>query len=100
MADLNPPFVGLSEHPQASASIRRIKAWGGLLGFVLVSAYSYLAGIPVADALLRGVIAGIAAQTLAWIAAIVLWQHLLDAEARAAVKRLVANREREQGRDG
>ena len=39
-------------------------------------------GIP--DALLRGVIAGVAGQMLAWIAAIVLWQHLLDGEAKSA----------------
>jgi uncharacterized membrane protein YccC len=100
MADVNPPFVGLSEHPQAAASIRQIKAWGGLAGFVLVAGYSYLAGMQAPDALLRGIIAGIAGQTLAWIGAIVFWQHMLDAEARAAVKRLVAHREQEQGRDG
>lgn len=100
MSDLNPPFVGLSEHPRAAASIRRIKAWGGLAGFALVTGYSYLGGMQAPDALLRGVIAGVAAQTLAWIGAIVFWQHMLDAEARAAVNRLVASRERAQGRDG
>lgn len=99
MADVNPPFVGLSEHPQAAASIRQIKAWGGLAGFLLVAGYSYMAGMQAPDALLRGVIAGVLAQTLAWIGAIVFWQHMLDGEARAAVKRLAANRERERGRD-
>ncbi len=46
------------------------------------------------DALLRGVIAGIAGQMLAWIAAIVLWQHLLDGEAKSAVEQAKENRNR------
>jgi uncharacterized membrane protein YccC len=84
--DLKPPLVALSDHPRAAASIRQIKAWGGLLGFAVVAGFSYLGGMGVADALLRGVIAGVAGQMLAWIAAIVLWQHLLDGEAKNAVR--------------
>jgi hypothetical protein len=95
MADQPPQLVGLAEHPRAAESIRQIKAWGGLIGFGGVTAYSYMGGMPVPDALLRGVIAGVAAQMLAWIAAIVLWQHLLDGEASAAVRqrRELARRE-------
>jgi hypothetical protein len=87
MADRTPKLVGLSEHPRAADSIRQIKAWGGLIGFGGVAAYSYMSGMPVPDALLHGVIAGVAAQMLAWVAAIVLWQHLLDGEAGAAIRR-------------
>lgn len=86
MADRTPNLVGLSEHPRAADSIRQIKAWGGLIGFGAVTAYSYTSGMPIPDALLRGVIAGVIAQMLAWIAAIVLWQHLLDGEASAAMR--------------
>jgi uncharacterized membrane protein YccC len=86
MADTNPPLVGLTDHPRAARSIRQIKAWGGLIGFVGVVAYSTTSGMPLPDALLRGVIAGVAAQMLAWVAAVVLWHHLLDGEASAAVK--------------
>jgi hypothetical protein len=95
MADQTPNLVALSDHPRAAGSIRQIKAWGGLIGFGGVVAYSYMSGMPVPDALLRGVIAGVAAQMLAWIAAIVLWQHLLDGEASAAVRqgRELARRE-------
>jgi uncharacterized membrane protein YccC len=100
MADLDPPLVGLSDHPRAAQSIRQIKAWGGLAGFVAVVAYSITSGMPLPDALLRGVIAGIAAQMLAWVAAVVLWQHLLEGEATAAVKRAVENRTRESERGG
>ncbi len=95
MADETPNLVGLADHPRAADSIRQIKAWGGLAGFGIVVAYGYMSGMPVTDALLRGVIAGVAAQMLAWIAAIVLWQHLLDGEASAAVRsgRELARRE-------
>lgn len=96
MADPNPPLVGLTDHPRAAHSIRRIKAWGGLAGFAAVVAYSYTSGMPLPDALLRGVIAGVAAQMLAWVAAVVLWQHLLDGEATAAVK---AAREKQRIRE-
>jgi uncharacterized membrane protein YccC len=92
--DPKPPLVGLSGHPRAAASIRQIKAWGGLLGFVVVAGFSYLGGMGVPDALLRGVIAGVAGQMLAWIAAIVLWQHLLDGEARHAVRQAKENQRR------
>jgi hypothetical protein len=93
MADQTPNLVALAEHPRAAESIRQIKAWGGLVGFGGVVAYSYMSGMALPDALLRGVIAGVIAQTLAWIAAIVLWQHLLDGEASAAVRQA-----RERGR--
>lgn len=92
MANPNPPLVGLTEHPRAARSIRQMKAWGGLLGFVGVVAYSYTSGMPLPDALLRGVIAGVAGQMLAWVAAVVLWQHLLDGEASAAVRAARENR--------
>jgi hypothetical protein len=93
-----PPLVALSDHPRAAQSIRQIKAWGGLLGFGGVVAYSTMSGMPLPDALLRGVIAGVAAQMLAWIAAVVLWQHLLDGEASAAVRGAVEGRVREAER--
>lgn len=99
MAVPNPPLVGLSDHPRAARSIRQIKSWGGLIGFVAVFAYAYLGGMAVPDALLRGLIAGIAAQMLAWVGAVVLWQHLLDGEAGAAVRQAAANRDRELQRN-
>jgi hypothetical protein len=92
MPDPTPPLVGLADHPRAAQSIRQMKAWGGLLGFAGVVAYSYTGGMPLPDALLRGVIAGVAAQMLAWVAAVVLWQHLLDGEASAAVTAARENR--------
>jgi uncharacterized membrane protein YccC len=92
--DPKPPLVALSDHPRAAASIRQIKAWGGLLGFVVVAGFSYLGGMGVADALLRGVIAGVAGQMLAWVAAIVLWQHLLEGQAKSAVRQAQENQRR------
>jgi hypothetical protein len=88
MAELKPSMIALADHPRAADSIRQIKGWGGLAGFVAVTGYAYLSGMGLPDALLRGVIAGVLAQMLAWIAGIVLWQHLLDGEARMLVKRM------------
>ena len=100
MADQTPHLVALADHPRAADSIRQIKAWGGLTGFGAVVAYSYMSGMPIPDALLRGVIAGVIAQMLAWIAAIVLWQHLLDGEASAALREGRARARREAVRRG
>jgi hypothetical protein len=88
MAEIKPSLIALADHPRAADSIRQIKGWGGLAGFAGVTGYAYLSGMGLPDALLRGVIAGILAQMLAWIAGIVLWQHLLDGEARMLVKRM------------
>lgn len=98
MPDQTPNLVGLAEHPRAADSIRQIKAWGGLIGFGGVVAYSYMSGMPLPDALLRGVIAGVIAQMLAWIAAVVLWQHLLDGEASATVRQARERARREAAR--
>ena len=92
MADVKAPMVALADHPRAAYSIRQIKAWGGLIGFVVVVGYSYMGGMAIPDALLRGVIAGVLAQMLAWAAGIVLWQHLLEAETRMTVARAVEGR--------
>ena len=92
MADVKAPLVSLSDHPRASRSIRQIKAWGGLIGFAAVGGYGYMSGLGIADALLRGVIAGVLAQVLAWAAAIVFWQHVLDGETRSVIRRSVESR--------
>jgi hypothetical protein len=100
MADQTPNLVGLADHPRAADSIRQIKAWGGLVGFGAVVGYSYVSGMAIPDALLRGVIAGVIAQMLAWIGAIVLWQHLLDGEASAAMREARERGRREAVRRG
>jgi hypothetical protein len=95
MANINPQLVSLADHPRARESIRAVKAWAGLLGFVAVAGYGYQRGTDPADCILHALVAGILFQFLGWIGAVVVWQHLLDAEATAAVRR-VSERRRAQ----
>jgi len=87
MADVKPPLVGLADHPRAARGIRTAKAAGGLVGFAVVALGSWMHHTPLADTLLRAVVGGIGGNMLAWFGAIVVWQHMLEGEAVAAVRR-------------
>jgi hypothetical protein len=73
----------VASHPRAGAQVARAKAWGGLGGFALVAALSLRAGVPVADALVRALVAGVLAYVAAWACAVAVWRHLVVAELRA-----------------
>ena len=47
---------------------------------------------PLPDTLLRAIVGGVAGNMLAWFGAIVAWQHMLEGEAVAAVRRAAAER--------
>ena len=72
--------VALVAHPRASRSIRRMRARAGLLGLVLVTLLSLRAGVPAFDAVLRGLVGGIAAQFVAWGAGVMVWRQLVLGE--------------------
>jgi hypothetical protein len=72
--------VALVAHPRASRSIRRMRARAGLLGLVLVTFLSLRAGVPAFDAVLRGLLGGIAAQFVAWGAGVMVWRQLVLGE--------------------
>jgi hypothetical protein len=78
------PRVGA--HPRAAASIRRLRGRAGLGAFAVCLVLSLRAGLPLFDALARGLAAGVAAQFVAWFAAVLVWRHLIVGE-------LVAHRE-------
>ena len=80
----------VTNHPRAGAQIARAKAWGGLAGFALVAVLSLRAGVPTADALLRALLAGVAAYVAAWGCAVAVWRHLVIAELRAVRRHRVA----------
>ena len=83
----------VTAHPRAGGSIRRARARAGLAALVLCTVLSLRAGLPLFDAVARGLVAGVAAQFVAWFAGLVIWRHLILGE-------LVADRERlEQLRD-
>jgi|SRR5215207_13451 len=73
----------VANHPRAGAQVARAKAWGGLGGFALVALLSLRAGVPMADALLRALLAGVVAYVATWAAAVLVWRHLVVAELRA-----------------
>lgn len=73
----------VANHPRAGAQVARAKAWGALAGFALVAMLSLRAGVPTADALLRALLAGLAAYVAAWACAVAVWRHLVIAELRA-----------------
>jgi hypothetical protein len=81
------PLVSVAEHPRATRSINRTKAWAGLLGFALVAVVSWRAGVEPFEVGLRALGAGIATYVIAWFAAVALWQRMVVAEAKAVAER-------------
>ncbi|HMJ33108.1 MAG TPA: hypothetical protein VK501_04245 [Baekduia sp.] len=88
-----PGGIRLSSHPRARRQIRMAKGWSGLLCFGLVLYLSRGAGLPFADALLRGVFGGIAGYLAAWMIAVTVWRHLALAELEDLRLRLLAKME-------
>jgi hypothetical protein len=85
--------IRLSAHPRAARQIRMAKGWSGLIAFVLVIYLSHGAGLPFADALLRGVLGGIAGYLAAWMIAVTVWRHLALAELEDLRLRVLARME-------
>jgi hypothetical protein len=92
MASKDIPLISLSEHPRAAPSIRRVKAWGGLLAFVVTGFASHAAGMGLDGAAFRALGGGVLGYLLSWWLAVVVWRNLLRAEAKAAIERATARR--------
>ncbi len=73
----------IANHPRAGAQIARAKAWGGLVGFLLVGLLATRAHVPLPDALLRAIMGGVAVYVATWAGAVLVWRHLVVAELRA-----------------
>ena len=87
------PLISIAEHPRARRSIRRTKAWAGLIGLVLVGLLSSRAGVEPFEAGVRALIAGIAFYLVAWMASVALWQKLVLHEAKSEAERRRDERE-------
>jgi uncharacterized membrane protein YccC len=85
--------IRLSGHPRARRQIGMAKGWGGLGAFALVIYLSRGAGLPWPDALLRGLVGGIAGYVAAWLIAVTVWRHIALAELEDLRRRLVAKAE-------
>lgn len=80
----------LSQHPRAKRQIREAKGWGGIVGFVLVAWLSMQAHLPLFDAGLRALAAGIACYVIAWAFAVAIWRHVAQAEILVAEQNLAS----------
>jgi uncharacterized membrane protein YccC len=85
--------IRLSRHPKARRHIGMAKAWGGLSAFVLVLYLSTQAGVPTADAVLRGMLGGLIGYLTGWLIAVTVWRQLALAELERLRRRLIASME-------
>ncbi len=76
----------VANHPRARYQVRRAKGWGGIAGFAIAGYLSYKAGVPTFDVGMRALVAGIVGYMLAWMCAVTVWRHLVQAELRAALE--------------
>jgi len=90
--------ISVAAHPRAARAVRKAKGYGGLGGFLLGVVLSVRAGVPVPDAALRGVEAGLGGYLALWFATVMVWRQLAVAEIEAARRHLLAVAERELAR--
>jgi len=92
--------VRLSTFPRARRSIRRVRAWTGLVVLWVVALLSLRAGLPAFDAVARALAAAIAAHFLAWAVAVAVWRQITLAELEVAREaheaRIAARREQHE----
>lgn len=80
----------LSAHPKARRQIRAAKAWSGLVAFLVVQYLSLKAGLPMFEAGMRALAAGIGGYVLGWVAAVLVWRQLAVAELEQLRRHLTA----------
>jgi hypothetical protein len=79
--------TSIATHPRARNQVRRAKAWGGLLGFVIALYLSLSANVPFPQAGMRALAAGALGYVLAWACSVAVWRQLMMAELRALAER-------------
>ena len=94
MSTVQPPMIGLADHPRAGGAIRRAKAWGGLIALALSALGGHLHGSTAFDTGVHALVAGVAGYLLTWAVAIAVWRQIVVAEAKAAVRDAVESRRR------
>jgi hypothetical protein len=86
--------LSVATHPHARRSVREIKAWTGLAAFAAALVLSLGAGVPMAMAVERALMAGMAGYLVAWGCALAVWRALLAAQLHARIEEIKAARER------
>jgi hypothetical protein len=82
-----PVRITIGAHPRARRSVRRARALGGLLGFLMTIALSHNAGVPAFDATARALIAGVVVHLAAWAIAVAVWKQIMLAELETVRER-------------
>jgi hypothetical protein len=78
------PSASIAAHPRAKLAIRRARSRAAFVVFLLVLVLGHKAGLSWFDATWRALVAGLAANVIAWRCAIFVWRHLIVAELRRA----------------
>jgi hypothetical protein len=86
------PYSSIATHPRARESVRRAKAWTGLIAFAIAGALSLEAAVPVVQAGARAIAAGIAGYLVAWWFAMMVWRQLMIAEQKVAIEEIERRR--------
>ena len=73
--------TSLRSHPSAGPAIRRAKGVGGLGGFGIAALIGFEHGTPFALVLMRALEVGVACVFVFWAGAVLIWKHLLVAQA-------------------
>jgi hypothetical protein len=76
--------ASIAGHPRAKLAIRRARSRAAFVVFLLVLLFGHKAGLSWFDATWRALVAGLAANLIAWRCAIYLWRHIIVAELRQA----------------
>jgi uncharacterized membrane protein YccC len=87
-------LTSLALHPSAAPSIRRAKAIGGLVGFMLAVLIGLSNGEPFSSLALRAVELGIVGHLVAWAASVAIWRRVLTAHATTRVREVQEERRR------
>jgi hypothetical protein len=82
------PYSSIATHPRARASVRRAKAWTGLIAFAIAGGLSLEASVPVVQAGARALAAGIAGYLVAWWFTMMVWRQLMLAEQKVAIEEI------------
>lgn len=87
--------ASIASHPRAKGSIRRAKGWAGIVGFALAAFVSVQASVPLFQAGLRALAAGVVGYMLAWWIGVLVWRQLILAEHKAAYEIIERRRNEE-----
>ena len=85
--------VRLADHPRAVRQIESFRGGAAIAAFFLTALLSHRAGLPVFDAGVRALGAGLATFVVAWALAVQVWRHLAVAELNAARRAALARRQ-------